>query len=67
MTYLRAGAVEGMGMGLNTTAMLVTRGCKEMGRLAAAMGAQSATLKYVMCLLLGLRIAEESASARGIL
>ena len=41
-----AGAVEGMGFGMNTTAMLVTRGCKEMTRLAVAMGADTATLRY---------------------
>ena len=34
-----------MGFGMNGAAMLVTRGCKEMNRLAIAMGAQPHTLR----------------------
>jgi glycerol-3-phosphate dehydrogenase len=39
-----AGALEGMGLGMNATAMLVTRGCKEMQKVGKAMGADDATL-----------------------
>jgi len=41
---LAAGIADGMGWGLNTTALLVTLGCREMGQVASAMGADAATL-----------------------
>ena len=44
---LTAGAFEGMGYGMNGAAMLITRGCKEMNRLAIAMGAQPHTMRLV--------------------
>jgi len=39
-----AGVVEGMGLGLNSTALLVTRGCNEMKKLSIAHGARPETL-----------------------
>lgn len=39
-----AGIVDGLGLGSNTLAALVTRGLAEIGRLAVAMGGQPATL-----------------------
>lgn len=39
-----AGAVEGMGLGVNPTAFLVTRACAEMNCIAVAMGARSHTM-----------------------
>lgn len=39
-----AGMAEGMGLGINTMAALVTRGCSEMTRLAVRMGAKPETL-----------------------
>jgi glycerol-3-phosphate dehydrogenase (NAD(P)+) len=45
---IAAGAFEGMGFGMNGAAMLVTRGCKEMNRLAIAMGANPHTLTCVL-------------------
>ena len=39
-----AGVLEGMGLGHNATAALITRGLAEMTRLAVAMGGQSSTL-----------------------
>ena len=39
-----AGVAEGMGLGINAVALLVTRGCREMNRLAVAMGAQEHTM-----------------------
>ncbi|MGA5425178.1 NAD(P)H-dependent glycerol-3-phosphate dehydrogenase, partial [Streptomyces lavendulocolor] len=41
---LAVGIASGMGMGDNATAMLITRGLAEATRLAAAMGAEPATL-----------------------
>jgi glycerol-3-phosphate dehydrogenase (NAD(P)+) len=41
---IAAGAVDGLGFGLNTRAALITRGLAEIGRLAAAKGAQPLTL-----------------------
>ena len=41
---IAAGCVDGLGLGMNTTALLVTRGCKEIERLATAMGAEPHTL-----------------------
>ena len=41
---LAAGIADGMGWGMNTTALLVTLGCREMGQVADAMGAKTATL-----------------------
>ena len=42
---LLSGVAEGLGLGMNTTALLVTRGCKEMARLALALGAKESTLR----------------------
>eukprot|EP00928_Gymnodinium_smaydae_P039224 TRINITY_DN26835_c0_g2_i1.p1 TRINITY_DN26835_c0_g2~~TRINITY_DN26835_c0_g2_i1.p1 ORF type:complete len:389 (+),score=60.67 TRINITY_DN26835_c0_g2_i1:71-1237(+) len=42
---LAAGALEGMGLGVNPTAFLVTRACTEMNILAVAMGARSYTMQ----------------------
>mmetsp|Transcript_10398 Transcript_10398/g.26395 ORF Transcript_10398/g.26395 Transcript_10398/m.26395 type:complete len:367 (-) Transcript_10398:19-1119(-) len=39
-----AGVVEGMGFGINAVTLLVTRGCREMNRLAVAMGGQEHTM-----------------------
>jgi glycerol-3-phosphate dehydrogenase (NAD(P)+) len=39
-----AGVLEGMGLGHNATAALITRGLAEMTRLAVAMGGRSSTL-----------------------
>ena len=39
-----AGISEGLGLGMNATAALVTRGCSEMRRLARRLGARSVTL-----------------------
>ena len=39
-----AGVAEGMGLGVNTVALLVTRGCREINRLAVAMGGQEHTM-----------------------
>ncbi len=39
-----AGISEGMGLGVNSLAALVTRGCSEMMQLAKAMGARPSTL-----------------------
>jgi len=41
---LAAGAVEGMGLGNNSVAFLVTRACAEMNMLAVAMGARAHTM-----------------------
>jgi glycerol-3-phosphate dehydrogenase (NAD(P)+) len=41
---IAAGCVAGMGFGMNTKAMLVTRGCAEMTNIALAMGARAETL-----------------------
>ncbi|CAK9035400.1 Glycerol-3-phosphate dehydrogenase [NAD(+)] 2 [Durusdinium trenchii] len=41
---LAAGTLEGMGLGFNTAAFLVTRACVEMNMLALAMGAQPHTM-----------------------
>eukprot|EP00928_Gymnodinium_smaydae_P081313 TRINITY_DN64861_c0_g1_i1.p1 TRINITY_DN64861_c0_g1~~TRINITY_DN64861_c0_g1_i1.p1 ORF type:complete len:394 (+),score=65.55 TRINITY_DN64861_c0_g1_i1:50-1231(+) len=41
---LAAGAVEGMGLGTNPTAFLVTRACAEMNQLAVAMGGRAHTM-----------------------
>lgn len=41
---IAAGCVAGMGLGLNTKAALVTRGCAEMTNIALAMGARAETL-----------------------
>jgi glycerol-3-phosphate dehydrogenase len=35
---LAAGAIEGLGLGMNTTALLCTRAIPEMNRLARALG-----------------------------
>ena len=39
-----AGVAEGLGLGVNAVALLVTRGCREMNRLAVAMGGQEHTM-----------------------
>ena len=39
-----AGGLEGLGLGMNALALLVTRGCREMTKLGVAMGAQEHTL-----------------------
>jgi glycerol-3-phosphate dehydrogenase (NAD(P)+) len=41
---IAAGAIDGLGFGLNTRAALMTRGLAEIGRLAAAKGAEPITL-----------------------
>lgn len=41
---IAAGALEGLGLGYNTTSMLVTRAVAEMQRLATAMGSTQPTL-----------------------
>ncbi|MCA9621951.1 MAG: NAD(P)-dependent glycerol-3-phosphate dehydrogenase, partial [Myxococcales bacterium] len=41
---IAAGAIDGLGFGLNTRAALMTRGLAEIGRLAAAKGADPLTL-----------------------
>jgi glycerol-3-phosphate dehydrogenase (NAD(P)+) len=41
---IAAGAVDGLGLGLNTRAALMTRGLAEIGRLAVAKGAEPMTL-----------------------
>lgn len=41
---IAAGVCEGLGLGWNTTAALITRGLAEMTRLAVALGAKSQTL-----------------------
>jgi len=41
---LAAGAIEGMGLGVNTVAFLVTRACVEMNILAVSMGAAPHTM-----------------------
>lgn len=41
---LAAGICEGLGLGMNATAALVTRGCSEMRRLAMSLGARSVTI-----------------------
>jgi len=40
---IAAGAVEGLGLGYNTQAVLITRGLSEIARLGVAMGGQAAT------------------------
>jgi len=41
---IAAGAAEGMGFKLNTAALIITRGCSEMKKLAVALGARPATV-----------------------
>lgn len=41
---IASGVLEGLGLGYNTTALLVTRAVAEMNTLAVAMGSQQATL-----------------------
>lgn len=41
---IAAGAIDGLGLGLNTRAALMTRGLAEIGRLAAAKGAAPMTM-----------------------
>lgn len=41
---IAAGAADGLGFGLNTSAALITRGLAEIGRLATKMGARPLTL-----------------------
>lgn len=41
---IAAGITEGLGLGVNTLAALVTRGCSEMTRLAIKMGARPDTV-----------------------
>lgn len=41
---IACGIVDGLGLGANTTAMLVTLGCREAARLAGALGARPETL-----------------------
>lgn len=41
---IAAGMCEGLGLGTNAMAALVTRGCNEMQRLALSMGASTSTL-----------------------
>lgn len=39
-----AGIAEGMGFGMNTSALIVTRGCSELKKLAVALGARPETV-----------------------
>lgn len=48
---IAAGCATGMGLGLNSKAALVTRGCQEMTNIALAMGARFVCLAF--CNLLG--------------
>jgi len=41
---IAAGCATGLGLGLNSKAMLVTRGCSEMTKIALRMGAKAETL-----------------------
>ncbi len=41
---IAAGIIEGIGLGSNTTAAMITRGLHEMGRLGAALGARPDTI-----------------------
>jgi len=41
---LLVGVVLGLGLGTNTMAAMVTRGCGEMNKIAKAMGAKQETL-----------------------
>jgi len=41
---LAAGAIEGMGLGVNTVSFMVTRACAEMNMLAVASGAKAHTM-----------------------
>jgi glycerol-3-phosphate dehydrogenase (NAD+) len=41
---IAAGAVEGVGLGYNPTALVVTRGCSEIKKLAVKLGARPETL-----------------------
>ena len=41
---LAAGMSEGLGLGTNAMAALVTRGCGEMRRLVCALGGESSTV-----------------------
>jgi len=41
---IAAGIIEGLGLGVNTMAALVTRGCSEMCKLAVALGGRPETL-----------------------
>jgi len=41
---IAAGACQGLGLGANTLAALITRGLAEMTRLAVALGAKQETL-----------------------
>lgn len=41
---LAAGVIEGMGLGVNPTAFMVTRACAEMNMIAVAMGARAHTM-----------------------
>jgi glycerol-3-phosphate dehydrogenase (NAD(P)+) len=41
---IAAGIIEGIGLGSNTTAALITRGLHEMGRLGQALGGRPETL-----------------------
>jgi len=40
---------EGLGLGMNTLAGLVTRGCAEMTKLAIRMGARPETISGIVC------------------
>jgi hypothetical protein len=48
---IAAGMCEGLGLGTNAMAALVTRGCNEMQRLALSLGAMPTTLtgEYMIC------------------
>lgn len=41
---IASGIVEGVGMGYNPTALIVTRGCSEIKKLAVKLGARPETL-----------------------
>ena len=63
MYALAAGCVEGLGLGLNTTAMLCTRAIAEMNNLARALGSTEATLAGALIRLSRPRLVISSAHA----
>ena len=46
---IAAGMSEGLGLGTNAMAALVTRGCGEMRRLVTTLGGESSTVRAIRC------------------